>query len=613
MALSKNDPNSYARPDYAVITHIELDLNVDFEKKILSGKAILSVLKTGDVNELILDNRDLNITAVKNAENKSNLIYKIDQKIEYGSRIVVYLPKHVCSSDENDIRYTIEIYYETSPDATALQWLTPEQTAGGEYPFLFSQCEAINARSIVPCQDTPSVKFTYSAQIAVPKHMTALMSAIFNGTYETEKTKVYTFNQTIPIPSYLIAIAVGVLASKKIGPRTTVWAEEKYIEQSAYEFAETETMLQIAESICGRYVWGVYDLLVLPPSFPFGGMENPCLTFVTPTLLAGDRSLANVVAHEIAHSWTGNLVTNANFEHFWLNEGFTMYVERKIYAKMYNEEYREFSALDGYNSLKECVETLGESNQLTKLVPDLAGINPDDAFSVVPYEKGHTLLFFLERTLEAKTFESFLKSYLIAFQYKSIVTSDFKEYLYQYYPDQIKLFDAVDWNRWFNIPGMPLFRPKYAQNLATVCTNLAEKWIYWDETDSTIFKKKVFEDLMPLQKKTVIFEILTSPRILSVNKLEVMQSIYDMDSIKNCEIRCVWLRLCIKSRWEIKVPEALKFATEIGRLKFVRPIFRDLYNWKAMRQTAIDAYLQNKSKMIYITARMLAKDLHLSE
>ncbi|XP_015177544.1 PREDICTED: leukotriene A-4 hydrolase [Polistes dominula] len=614
MALSKNDPNSYARPDFSVITHIDLKLKVDFEKKILSGTAILNVLKTGDSNELILDNRDLNILSVKNADNEINLSYKIDSKIEYGSRFVIYLPKYACSLDDDDKRCTVEIIYETAPNATALQWLTPEQTAGGKHPYLFSQCEALHARSLIPCQDTPSVKFTYTAQITAPKEMTVLMSALLKEQKETENTKVYTYSQSIPIPSYLVAIAVGVLASKKIGPRTTVWAEQEYIEQSAYEFAETETMLKIAEDICGQYVWGVYDLLVLPPSFPYGGMENPCLTFVTPSLLAGDRSLANVVAHEISHSWTGNLVTNANFEHFWLNEGFTMFVERKINGRMFGEKYRDFSALIDLQYLEESVETFGKTNQLTKLVPSLIGINPDDTFSPIPYEKGHTFLYYLEQLLGGpNVFEPFLKSYLATFQYKSVVTNDWKEYLYKYFSDKTELLNSVDWNAWLYEPGMPPVIPNYDKSLAVACTELAQKWITWDENSSVPFDIKDLQDFTPIQKKTFIADLYASSTVLSEKKLKTMQSVYNIDSVKNSEIRFLWLRLCIKSLWASKVPDALKFATDLERLKFVRPIFRDLYNWEEMRQTAIDAYLKNKNKMMYITAHMLAKDLHLSE
>ncbi|XP_035735268.1 leukotriene A-4 hydrolase-like [Vespa mandarinia] len=614
MALSENDPNSFSRPDLAVVTHIHLELNVDFDRKVLSGKAILDIEKKGATNTVILDNRNLIILSVINVDNGSTLNYKVESDIGYGSKFIIELPTPVNSTNENDTRYKIEINYETASDATGLQWLTPEQTTGGKHPYLFSQCEAIHARSVLPCQDTPSVKFTYSAKISAPQEMTVLMSALLDDVTNNETTKIYRFHQPIPVPSYLIAIAVGVLASKKIGPRSTVWAEQEYIDRSAYEFAETETMLQIAEQICGPYVWGVYDLLVLPPSFPFGGMENPCLTFVTPTLLAGDRSLANVVAHEIAHSWTGNLVTNANFEHFWLNEGFTMFVERKINGRMFGEKYRQFSAINGLKSLEECIETLGKSNQITNLIPSLIGINPDDSFSVVPYEKGHTLLFYLEQLLGGSdVFEPFLKSYLSTYEYKSIVTNTWKEYLYKYFPNKIELLDSVDWNAWFNTPGMPPVIPNYDKSLAIACTELAQKWISWDETTTSPFDKNDIQNLTAIQKITFLAELRASSTILSLQKLETMQDTYDFNSIKNAEIRFLWLRLCIKSRWASKVSDALDFATEQGRLKFVRPIFRDLYKWKEMRQTAIDTYLKNKNKMMYVTAHMVAKDLHLND
>lgn len=612
MALSPVDPNSFARPDLAFITHIHLRLNIDFNRKVLLGKAILDVEKKGATNEVILDNRGLNIFSIINTDNGSSLNYKIEDGTEYGSKLIIQLPKYTDSIEGNNTRYKFEIHYETAPDATALQWLTPEQTAGGKHPYLFSQCEAIHARSMLPCQDTPSVKFTYSAEISVSQEMTVLMSALLDKVSHTETTKVYEFHQPIPVPSYLIAIAVGVLVSKKIGPRSTVWAEQEYLERSAYEFAETETMLQIAEEICGPYVWSIYDLLVLPPSFPFGGMENPCLTFITPTLLAGDRSLANVVAHEIAHSWTGNLVTNANFEHLWLNEGFTMFVERKINGRMSGEKYREYSAINGLECLEENIETIGKTNQLTNLIPNLVGIDPDDSFSIVPYEKGHTFLFYLENLLGGpEVFEPFLKSYLNTFKYKSIVTDDFKDYLYKYFSDKTKLLDSVDWNAWFYTPGMPPVIPNYDKSLAMPCIELAEKWFSWDETTVSPFNKKDIEILNPLQKISFFAQLRSSSTNLSLKKLEIMQDIYDVDSIKNAEIRFLWLRLCIKSHWKSKISEALDFATEQGRMKFVRPIFRDLYNWEEVRQAAIDTYLKKKNKMMYVTAHMVAKDLHL--
>ena len=299
-------------------------------------------------------------------------------------------------------QFKIRVSYSTTSGSTALEWLSPEQTAGKQHPFLFSQCEAIHCRSMIPCQDSPSVKATYSAEMKAPSALTVLMSGIREGEPEPVDggLAVTRWKQEVPIQSYLIAIAVGALESRKIGPRSQVWAEASVVDQSAFDFSETETMLQKAEELCGPYVWGIYDVLVLPPSFPFGGMENPCLTFATPTLLSGDKSNADVIAHEIAHSWTGNLVTNVNFEHFWLNEGFTVFTERKIVGRMHGEPARHFSAILGWKDLQvggsslgvclndllaiqETVEVvMGPTNPFTALVPRLAGADPDDAFSV---------------------------------------------------------------------------------------------------------------------------------------------------------------------------------------------------------------------------------------
>ncbi|XP_024941988.1 leukotriene A-4 hydrolase [Cephus cinctus] len=614
MALSPGDPNSFSTPELAAVTHTHLDLSVDFQRKILTGSVVLDVEKRNATDELILDNRGIIILTILNAIDGSNLNYNISEDVQYGSKLSIKLPENAVSSNEDILKYKIEIRYETSPEASALQWLTPEQTAGGKHPYLFSQCQAIHARSMLPCQDTPSVKSTYSAAIKAPAELVVLMSAQRKGIKDEGNTKIHTFHQPVPIPSYLIAIAVGALVSKEVGPRSRVWAEKEFINQSAYEFGETEMMLKTAEDICGPYIWGIYDLLVLPPSFPFGGMENPCLTFVTPTLLAGDRSLASVVAHEISHSWTGNLVTNANFEHFWLNEGFTMFVERKIDGRMFGDKVRQFSALSGIKALREGINTIGETNQLTSLVPNLTGVDPDDAFSIVPYEKGHTFLYYLEELLGGPAeFEPFLKEHLEKFKYKSIVTSDWKAFLYSYFSDKREILNSVDWETWLNKPGMPPVIPNYDTSLADACIALAKKWINWNENTSSIFSKSDIANLTANQKREFLVELFSANETLSVKKLEAMQAAYDFDSVKNSEIRFMWLRICIKGRWESKVLDALAFATQQGRMKFVRPIFRDLYAWEATRQRAIDAYLANKSKMMYVSAHTIAKDLHLIE
>ncbi|XP_058804623.1 leukotriene A-4 hydrolase [Phymastichus coffea] len=610
MALSPTDPNSFSRPDLAIVTHTHLNVKVDFDRKIFDGSATLDIEKKGDTDLLILDVRGLVLLSIINVIDGSRLDYCVEKGVDYGSKLSVQLPETPII-DGDKIKYKIKIDYRTSQDSTAIQWLSPEQTAGGREPYLFSQCQAIHARSMLPCQDTPCVKSTFSAEIRAPAQLNVLMSAIKDEVIDSENsTRIHKFHQPVPIPSYLIAIAVGALVSKQIGPRTKVWTERELLDKSAYEFAETETMLKTAEEICGPYVWGIYDLLILPPSFPFGGMENPCLTFVTPTLLAGDRSLANVVAHEITHSWTGNLVTNENFEHFWLNEGFTVFVERKISGRMYGEKVRHFNALMGLQSLTDTIKTLGANNPLTDLVPNLVGIDPDDAFSTVPYEKGHTLLFYLEELLGGpEVFEPYLKSYLNTFKYKSLNTTQWKDFLYKYFSDKTEILNTVNWNAWFKSPGEPPVIPKYDTSLADEYLTLAKKWLAHE--NSSAFNTNDIDNWTPNQKEAFLAELVLNNEALSIDQIKLMDKLYDFSSQHNSEIRFQWLRLGLKARWEPSVSKALDFATSQGRLKYVRPLFRDVYAWEVMRQRAIYAFNANKDKMMYVTREMVAKDLHL--
>ncbi|OTF80386.1 leukotriene A-4 hydrolase-like protein, partial [Euroglyphus maynei] len=314
------DPNSFARADQAKVEHLDLNLTIDFDNHILHGNVVLSARKISpNVQYLLLDTVDLTIFGVYqlNDNIQQTIPFKLYPPVpEFGSKLEIDI------SGFDLEKFQIRIDYRTNSTSRALMWMKPEQTHDKRHPFMYSQCQAINARSLLPCQDTPSVKATYSAEIQAPKELQVLMSAMITNDPKLidDDRRVHYFNQKVPIASYLIAIAAGDLVSKKIGRISHVWAEPGTIESAAWEFAEIDKLMDAAEHFAGEYVWGVYDVLVLPPSFPYGGMENPCLTFATPTLLSGDRSLVYVIAHEISHSWTGNLVTNANFEHFWLNE-----------------------------------------------------------------------------------------------------------------------------------------------------------------------------------------------------------------------------------------------------------------------------------------------------
>ncbi|KAK7065806.1 Leukotriene A-4 hydrolase [Halocaridina rubra] len=372
-------------------------------------------------------------------------------------------------------------------------------------------------------------------------------------------------------------------------------------------------MLATAESLCGEYVWGQYDLLVLPPSFPYGGMENPCLTFVTPTLLAGDRSLADVVIHEISHAWTGNLITNAQWKHFWLNEGFTMFVQRKIEGRMYSEPVRSFSAIGGWKDLADCIHTRGAKDLLTCLIPDLTGVDPDDAFSTVPYEKGHTFLLYLETLVGGPNeFEPFLKAYLDKFKYKSITSDIFKDFLLEYFLDKKKIFDSVDWDAWLHTPGMPPIKPEFDYTLAKECTKLCQQWVEWNPSSPCPFTSEDLTSFSSNQVREWLAQLLERDS-LPIIKLEKMEELYRMSSKNNSEIKFRWLRLGLKSHWENCVETALQFVTEQGRMKFVRPIYRDLYAWKEMRPRAISTFRTNKDTMMHVAAYVVAKDLHISE
>ncbi|XP_007439538.1 leukotriene A-4 hydrolase [Python bivittatus] len=608
--MADADPSSFAAPDACRAHHLYLRCRVDFESRSLRGTAALTVrLERDNLRSLVLDTKDLTIQKV--VVNNQVAQFVLGQQHSFkGAPLEITLPFQLRKGQD----MIVEISFETSPRSSALQWFTPEQTSGKRHPFLFSQCQATHCRALLPCQDTPSVKFTYYAEISVPSELVALMSAKRNGDLpdpEDQTRKIYRFIQNVPIPSYLIALVVGALESRVIGPRTLVWAEKELVDKSAYEFAEAEAMLKTAEDLAGPYVWGQYDLLVLPPSFPYGGMENPCLTFVTPTLLAGDRSLSNVIAHEISHSWTGNLVTNKTWEHFWLNEGHTVYLERRIGGQLFGEQFRHFQALGGWRELQNTINTLGSTNQVTNLIPSLKEVDPDVAYSSVPYEKGFALLLYLEQLLGGPDiFIGFLRAYIQQFAYKSIVTEDWKNFLYSYFKDKVDVLNKVDWNAWMHSPGMPPVKPEYDTTLSNTCVALSQRWIKATESDLGSFSSADIKEMSSHQLiEFLALLLLENP--LPVNHVRRMQEIYDFNATNNSEIRFRWLRLCIQAKWEDAIPLALEMATQQGRMKFTRPLFKDLYKFEKSRDQAIRTFQQHKMSMHPVTAMLVTKDLGL--
>uniref|UniRef100_A0A8C9Z981 Leukotriene A-4 hydrolase n=1 Tax=Sander lucioperca TaxID=283035 RepID=A0A8C9Z981_SANLU len=590
--INMADPCSFSCVSSCVTKHLNLALALDFERRVIRGKVALTVEALRD-RFSTLDSRDLQIVSV--SANGQAARFTMGPKHSFkGTPLDITLPFDLSRGQH----VIVEVTYETSPSATALQWLTPAQTAGKTQPYLFSQCQAHHCRSMIPCQDTPSVKHTYYAQVSVPKDLVAVMSAMRDGQEvdpQDSSRIVYRFRQPVPMPSYLIAIVAGALESREIGPRSRVWSEKEFVDKAAFEFSETETMLKTAEDLAGPYVWGQYDILVLPPSFPYGGMENPCLTFATPTLLAGDKSLSNVIAHEISHSWTGNLVTNKTWEHFWLNEGHTVYLERMIGRSLESEQFRQFKAMGGWKDLQDSVNTFGANNPLTNLVPSLQDVDPDDAFSSVPYEKGFALLYHLEELLGGpEVFMGFVKSYIQMFAYGSATTDEWKNYLFTYFKDKVDVLNKVDWNvkttklqKLQKPPNLTVVNPRvYDTTLADACIALSQRWIK--------VRPGPHRDLP-----------------LPLTHVKKMQQLYDLNASMNAEIRFRWLRLCVRARWEEAVPMAMKMATEQGRMKFTRPLFKEVFNFEKYRDEAVRMFVAHRAAMHPVTSGLVAKDLKL--
>uniref|UniRef100_A0A0M3I5S5 Leuk-A4-hydro_C domain-containing protein n=1 Tax=Ascaris lumbricoides TaxID=6252 RepID=A0A0M3I5S5_ASCLU len=597
------DPASNANFNQARIEHFSLKWNVDFAAARINGIATLTIKFLEAIDQIILDGRSLEMKKVRIGD--EDLKFTVENADIFGEKISINVGQH----NSGDV---IELIFEysTGAECTALQFMRAEQTADKKGPYLFSQCQPIHARSLLPCMDTPSVKQTYDAEVRVPKGLTCLMSAIGKGApREDGNDWVFSFNQPVPIPSYLLAVVVGVLEKRDISERCAVWSEPSIVDKAKYEFAEAEKMLATAEALAGKYVWGRYDMVVLPPSFPFGGMENPCLTFVTPTLLAGDQSMANVIAHEIAHSWTGNLVTNANWEHFWLNEGLTVFLERKIIGILEGEEMRQFEAQVGWEDhlIPAIKEQYTEEHPYTRLVQDHKGIDPDDAYSAVPYEKGSALLMYLEQQLgDSTAFEQFLARYIKKFSGKSVVTSDWKDFLYESFPQKKSILDGVNWKNWLYDVGVPLNKPNYDGHLLREAASLARRWMDANDTDLSKFTTAEFKSLSsPLQIK--VLDIIYAGAPLPKLKVARLDEVYNLTATANCDLQCSWIRLALKARWEPIIPTAIKFVTNYGRVKYLRPIYKDLFLWTKSATEAIAQFKKNVPFMHPISVSIVEK------
>ena len=552
-----NDWHTFANTDDYRITHIDLDLTVDFAQRVLDGSATLHLDTVGQPgSDLILDTRDLVIESV--FADASEVGFRLGEANDSrGAPLIIEMPEQASQ---------VVVRYRTSPSASGLQWLDPRQTAGKEHPFLFSQAQAIHARSFVPLQDTPGVRFTFNATLRTPEELRAVMGA--NNNPEAEKNGVYTFTMPQPIPSYLLALAVGDLEFKAMGDRTGVYAEREILDAAAAEFADTEAMLETSEEVYGPYRWDRYDLLILPPSFPFGGMENPRLSFITPTVIAGDKSLVALIAHELAHSWSGNLVTNSSWRDLWLNEGFTTYLTNRIMEFVYGEERYRMELSLGYADLQADLGELDEND--TRLANDISGRDPDDAFSNIPYEKGSLFLYEIEQNVGREAFDAFLLDYFNKYAFESISTEEFLAHFEQtLLKSHAEDLDRERIHQWIYEPGIPDGAPQPRSDALTRIDPIRQGWLSGerlateiDTGDWTYHQWKYFLDGMP--------------ETLETEQLVELDEAFRLTESTNNEIAFSWLRIAIRNDYVPAFPRLEGFLTSIGRNKFLRPLYQDL-------------------------------------
>ncbi|MGA2711635.1 MAG: M1 family metallopeptidase [Bryobacteraceae bacterium] len=570
-----HDIHSYANPELVRVRHLDLDLNVVFEQQTIQGTAVLTIEQYGrDAKQLILDSRALQIDETE--VSPDGVKYQ-EARFSIGrSDKILGAPLRIDIAPDTKF---VRIRYSTDPTATALQWLSPEQTAGKLHPFLYTQSQAIHARSWIPLQDSPGVRVTYKANVHVPKGLKAVMGAT-NCTPADVAGANCSFVMDRPVPSYLIALAVGDLAFEATGPRTGVWAEVPVVAKAAAEFSDMEKMLEAAERLYGPYRWVRYDVLVLPPSFPFGGMENPRLTFATPTVIAGDKSLVSLVAHEMAHSWSGNLVTNATWSDFWLNEGYTVYIERRILEELYGPRRAEMEAALGYQDLQDELKSHSPADQILHV--DLNGRDPDDGATDIPYEKGALFLRQIEQAFGRPKLDIYLKDYFGHFAFQSITTAQSLDYMRAHlFTGDPQLAAKIPVEDWVFQPGVPASAPVPVSEAFRAVDAQGAAWLEGKAIDTTGWSTQEWLHFLrglPLQ--------------LDASRMRKLDASFHLTEASNDEILDQWLLMAIRNRYAPTYPRLEEFLTTVGRRKYVKPLYEamDLKQASAIYEKARPLY-----------------------
>ncbi|XP_059456897.1 leucine aminopeptidase [Corylus avellana] len=569
------DPHSFTDSTHPLATHIALTLYVDFTTSTIHGSALLT-LPGPYSGQLSLDARSLTIHAVFEPHGSTPIPFSLSPPDPI-------MGCHVTLSLANQSSFLV--LFSTSPSSSALQWLSPEQTFNKRCPFVYTQCQSIHARSVFPCQDTPAARVRYTCLLNLPRRLSAVMAARHvdrrsplsheaaalapdhSSLWCSEERVVEEFVMDQPVPPYLFAFAAGELGFREVGPRTRVYAEAapELLDGAAREFAGTEEMIQQGERLFGPYEWERFDLLVLPPSFPYGGMENPRMVFLTPTVIKGDSSGAQVVAHELAHSWTGNLITNKTNDHFWLNEGFTTYAERRIVEAVQGEDRAALNIGIGWRGLNEEMERFKDRMEFTKLKTNQEGVDPDDVYSQVPYEKGFQFLWRIERQIGRPAFDEFLKKYIATFKFQSIDTETFLDFLKANIPG---IERDVDLELWTEGTGIPPDAYEPVSNIYTKIVSLANEF--------KLGRMPREDEVADWQGQEWELYLENLPKSVEASQVLALDERYRLSESKDYEVKVGFLQLAISSKCRDYYGVVEKTLKEVGRMKYLRPLYTTL-------------------------------------
>lgn len=577
------EPHSYAQPNEAAIKHLDLDIALDFSAKIISGKATYQI-ENNNAKQIILDSKFLNITKAE-ADGKETTFSLSEFDKQLGQALTIDITKET---------KTITVHYETTDKTEALQWLSAQQTTDKTHPFLFTQGQAILTRTWIPIQDSPQIRITYNAKVQVPKQLMAVMSAE-NPTKKTEDGR-YTFKMKQAISPYLIALAVGDIEYKAISDRTGVYAEKSMLDKVHYEFSDMEKMVVAAENLYGKYAWEQFDVIVLPPSFPFGGMENPRLTFATPTVIAGDKSLTSLIAHELAHSWSGNLVTNATWDDFWLNEGFTVYFEMRIMEALYGKDRANMLAHIAHQQLNDEIEGFKKTPDETKLKHNLKGRNPDDGMTSIPYDKGYLFLRTIEELTGREKFDAFLKTYFETHAFSTMSTERFVVYLNENLLDKY----GLDFNteEWIYTAGLPANKAIIQSDKLDKVEAVIQQIVASNKVDATLTKNWTTQEWVHFVKNL--------PNNITIGQLTLIDDAFDLTHSSNSYIAMVWYEKAATHNYHgNEVDKNIEdFLVTVGRRWYVSTIYKAFKNADKVKE-ALAIYTKARPNYHSVTANTI--------